>query len=157
MHSGTKLVTTLMSFCPDVYLCVFVCVHYLLNLMCMQALLPDAWPHMLRTLAGFLCPFRAMMQRQQQEAMAAAAAAAATNQPGGGSAGSGGSTGTGAAAEAAVVRTPRLGGVSGGVGGASAGSPHGAALPAARSLNRYVCHCVCLQCLREPRGRMLLG
>lgn len=43
-----------------------------------QALLADVWPDLLRTLAGFLCPFRAMLQRQQQEAMAAAAAAAAS-------------------------------------------------------------------------------
>lgn len=37
----------------------------------LQGLLPDAWPEVLRTLAGFLCPFKAMQQRQQQEVAAA--------------------------------------------------------------------------------------
>lgn len=81
-----------------------------------QALLPDAWPDMLRTLAGFLCPFRAMMQQRQQEAMAAAAAAAA---------GSGN-------ADVAPLRTPRSGQVP--------GTPHAAGgLGPARSFNRCVC------------------
>jgi hypothetical protein len=87
-----------------------------------QALLPDAWPDMLRTLAGFLCPFRAMMQRQQQEAMAAAATAAA--------AAAGAAAGSSTEA-VAPLRTPR--------GGAAAPStPHGAGLGPARSFNRCV-------------------
>ena len=47
-----------------------------------QGVLPEAWPDLLRTLAGFLCPFKAMQQRQQQLAAAAAAAATATDATG---------------------------------------------------------------------------
>lgn len=86
---------------------------------CVQALLPDAWPDMLRTLAGFLCPFRAMMQQRQQEAMAAAAAAA------------GPAAGGSNADVAAPLRTPRA-------GGQASSSPQAAgALGPARSFNRY--------------------
>lgn len=93
----------------------------------MQALLPDAWPDMLRILAGFLCPFRAMMQRQQQEAMAAAAAGAAA-------------AAAGSSTEAAVpLRMPR--------GAAAPSTPHGAGLGPARSFNRLVAASVGLQAL----------
>jgi hypothetical protein len=60
---------------------------------------------MLRTLAGFLCPFRAIVQRQQQESMDAAAAVAvaatAAAATAGGVAGSN--------ADVAPLRTPRAG------------------------------------------------
>jgi hypothetical protein len=89
-----------------------------------QALLPDAWPDMLRTLAGFLCPFRAMMQQRQQEAMAAAAVAAAA-------AGAGAAPGGGNADMAAPLRTPRA-------AGQVASSPQAAGPPGPpRSFSRW--------------------
>lgn len=39
----------------------------------LQGVLPEAWPDLLRTLAAFLCPFKAMQQRQQRDAAATAA------------------------------------------------------------------------------------
>lgn len=96
--------------CCAVLCCAGVC--------CTQALLPDAWPDMLRTLAAFLCPFRAMMQQRQQEAMAAAAAAAAAASAaaaGGGGSGAGvAPLRTAGAAGAAVPSTPQTAGSLGG-------------------------------------------
>lgn len=104
--------------CCTVLCCAGVC--------CTQALLPDAWPDMLRTLAAFLCPFRAMMQQRQQEAMAAAAAAAAAAS---GAAAAGGGSG----ADAASLRTPWD------AGAAVPSTPQTAgSLGGARSFNRCV-------------------
>jgi hypothetical protein len=71
------------------------------------------WPDLLHTLAGFLCPFRALMQQQQQDQLASAAAAAAAGSSGAG--GGGGAAGDGGAGGGGGVRTPK----------ALPGSPHG--------------------------------
>lgn len=108
-----------------------------------------AWPDMLRTLAGLLCPFRAAQQRRAEaEAAAAAAAADVAAVGGGGSGGMGigrlGSTGAVAAGTAASVSSaaqrppspmsPVLGGK--GLTGAASFGPGRAALISPRSLTR---------------------
>lgn len=71
--------------------------------------MPDAWPDVLRTLAGFLCPFKAMQQAQAQEQAAAAAAAAAEDGDGASIAAAGGAATATAAAAANVGGSPRTG------------------------------------------------
>jgi hypothetical protein len=90
----------------------------------LQVVVPDAWPDVLMTLAGFLCPFKAMQQRQMQEAAAAAASSAAVAP-------------AAAAADGAAEHVPAgaAGGVAAGGAKLAPGSPGG--------LFRGLARCVC--------------
>lgn len=91
----------------------------------MQGVLPEAWPDVLRTLAAFLCPFKAMQQRQQYEAAAAAAASAEAAD------GAMSAAGTGAAAGSAAALPP------GGVAGSRPGAAPVHSTLLGRGLARY--------------------